>query len=132
VEPRGSGANDAEANSTECQRVCYDLSRSAPVESAGDRALSGFALSQRRSPEELVEYAIADLWQLQQYRAAFDSDDALLRSSLRLINRLTRQRQYGILSFSDGVIVLQKDRPSDPAARAAWQMFRQHTLEQLE
>jgi len=99
------------------------------------RAIVRFPALRYRSDdrqEELVEYAIADLWQLQQYRAAFDSDDALLRSSLRLINRLTRQRQYGILGFSEGVIVLQKDRPSDPAARAAWQMFRQHTLEQLE
>ena len=99
------------------------------------RAIVRFPALRYRSDdrqEEWVEYAIADLWQLQQYRAAFDSDDALLRSSLRLINRLTRQRQYGILSFSDGVIVLQKDRPSDPVARAAWQMFRQHTLEQLE
>lgn len=75
--------------------------------------------------EETVEFAIADLWQLQQYQAAFDRDQELLETSLRLIPRLMRQRQYGIIGFSDGVVVLQKAHPSNPTARAAWQAFRE-------
>jgi uncharacterized membrane protein len=91
------------------------------------RALVRFPMLQFRSDAQAVvdvDYAIADLWQLQQYQAAFDSDQDLLRASLRLIPRLTRQRTYGIVGFEDGVILLQKGVPSEPIVRAAWLEFR--------
>ncbi|MBD2092933.1 DUF2079 domain-containing protein [Microcoleus sp. FACHB-1515] len=94
---------------------------------SGRRAIIRFpALNYRNDQRQdvSVEYAIADLWQLQQYGVAFDRDQELLEASLRLIPRFMRQQQYGIVGFSDGVVVLQKDRPSNPEARAAWQAFR--------
>jgi uncharacterized membrane protein len=75
-----------------------------------------------------VDYVIADLWQLQQYQAAFDSDRQLLQQSLRLIHRLIRQKQYGIVGFAGGIVLLQQGDTSDPIARAAWQQFRQDAL----
>jgi uncharacterized membrane protein len=78
-----------------------------------------------------VDYAIADLWQLQQYQPAFDADRQLLQASIRTINRITRQRQYGIIGFQEGVILLQKGVPSDPIARTAWQAFRQAVVPTL-
>lgn len=72
-----------------------------------------------------VDWAIVDLWQLQQYQAAFAADRELLKVSVRSITRLVRQKQYGVVGFEDGVIVLQKGAVSEPIARTAWLNFRQ-------
>ena len=72
-----------------------------------------------------VDYAIADLWQLQQYQAAFKGDRNLLQELLLLINQLTNNREYGIIGFKDGVILLKKAAISDPQATAAWLAFSQ-------
>jgi uncharacterized membrane protein len=72
-----------------------------------------------------VDYAIADLWQLQQYQSAFRSDRQLLRDIALLIDELTNKQEYGILDFKDGVILLKKAANSDQQATAAWLTFRQ-------
>lgn len=70
-----------------------------------------------------VEYIIADIWQLQKYQVAFKQDRELLKTSLSLINDLTKSGQYGIRDFQDGVIFLQRQAASVPAAVAAWNYF---------
>lgn len=75
-----------------------------------------------------VDYAIADLWQLQKYQPAFKSDRHLLRDLTNLIDRVSSNREYGIIDFQDGVILLQKDANSDTQATAAWLQFRQLEL----
>ncbi|MGI8500774.1 MAG: DUF2079 domain-containing protein [Hassallia sp.] len=72
-----------------------------------------------------VDYAIADLWQLQQYAPAFNSDRAALQELIQLIDRLTTNQEYGIIGFEDGVILLQKSITSQEKATAAWLAFRQ-------
>ncbi len=72
-----------------------------------------------------VDYAIADLWQLQQYQAAFKSDRGFLRELVTLIDQLTGDREYGIVDFRDGVILLKKAATSDTQAIKAWLAFRQ-------
>lgn len=72
-----------------------------------------------------VDYAIADLWQLQQYQPAFKSDRNLLQELLLLVNQLTNNREYGIIGFKDGVILLKKAATSDAQATAAWLAFSQ-------
>lgn len=73
---------------------------------------------------EKVDYAIADLWQLQQYQTAFKSDRQKLQEMVPVIEQVTGSGEYGIVDFKDGVIFMQKGVASEPAAVAAWQVFR--------
>jgi hypothetical protein len=72
-----------------------------------------------------VDYAIADLWQLQQYQVAFKQDRQLLQDSVATIERLFHNGEYGIIAFQDGVILMQKGVTSIPEATAAWLASRQ-------
>ncbi|MBD2042142.1 DUF2079 domain-containing protein [Microcoleus sp. FACHB-672] len=74
---------------------------------------------------EKVDYAIADLWQLQQYQVAFKSDrHKLTKEMVPVIEQVTGNGEYGIVGFKDGVIFMQKGTATEPAAVAAWQAFR--------
>ncbi|MBW4679433.1 MAG: DUF2079 domain-containing protein [Microcoleus vaginatus WJT46-NPBG5] len=74
---------------------------------------------------EKVDYAIADLWQLQQYQVAFKSDrHKLTKEMVPVIEQVTGNGEYGIVGFKDGVIFMQKGAAAEPAAVAAWQAFR--------
>ena len=75
-----------------------------------------------------VDYVIADLWQLQQYQVAFDDERQLLQQSIALIDQLSGNREYGIIGFKDGVILMQKAAASEPLATDAWLAFRQSAL----
>jgi uncharacterized membrane protein len=75
-----------------------------------------------------VDYAIADLWQMDRYRAAFKSDGRLLAESLSQIDRVLDpqdDRNYGLVGFDDGVVLLKARSPSDPQARDRFAAFRQ-------
>ncbi|WP_275574986.1 DUF2079 domain-containing protein [Neosynechococcus sphagnicola] len=72
-----------------------------------------------------VDYIVADLWQMQQYEAAFKGDRQTLKSSIERIDQLTQTHAYGIIGCRDGVILLQRGVPSNPEALAAWLAFRQ-------
>lgn len=71
-----------------------------------------------------VDYAIADLRQLQQYQPAFKSDRHLLGTLVTLIDQMINSHEYGIVGFQDGVILLSKAAASQAAATAAWLAFR--------
>jgi hypothetical protein len=89
------------------------------------------ALQLRNDAQEViqVDYAIADLWQLQKYQAAFKGDRSLLKDLVPLIDQLTNNREYGIIGFQNGVILLKKAASSDTQAKAAWLQFRQQLAE---
>jgi uncharacterized membrane protein len=72
-----------------------------------------------------MDYLIADLWQLQKYAPAFRSDGGLLKEYVNLIDRVTNNQEYGIISFKDGVILLKKDAMSEKKAVDDWLRFRQ-------
>ncbi len=72
-----------------------------------------------------VDYAIADLWQLQQYQAAFKSDRHMLRDLVKQIDELSKNQEYGIIGFKNGVILLKKAANSDRHATNAWLQFRE-------
>lgn len=88
------------------------------------------ALQLRNDTREVVnvDYVIADLWQLQQYQVAFDEERQLLQQSIALIDQLSGNREYGIIAFKDGVILMQKAAASDSLATDAWLAFRQRAL----
>ena len=71
-----------------------------------------------------VDYAIADLWLMQQYQSAFRQDRKRLHASVAVIDQLLLEREYGIISFRDGVILMQKAVVSNPQSTAAWVAFR--------
>jgi uncharacterized membrane protein len=71
-----------------------------------------------------TEYAIADLWQLEQYQPAFKHDRALLESMLSVIENIHKTGLYGIVRFTDGVILLHRGQTSDPEAVTAWENYR--------
>lgn len=75
-----------------------------------------------------VEYAIADLWYLEQYQAAFsDYRKSLKLTAMRVSDLLTKQ--YGLIDFQDGVALMQRRVDSDPAALKRWTDYsRQLTL----
>ncbi|VEP17617.1 putative membrane protein [Hyella patelloides LEGE 07179] len=70
-----------------------------------------------------VDYIIADLWQLERYRAAFKLDRLRLESMTNLIEDVTSRNLYGVIGFNNGVILLQKGVDSDLKAIALWQNY---------
>jgi len=94
---------------------------------SGRREIIRFpALQFRNDRREVVsvDYAIADLWQLQKYQVAFKSDCQILQDSVQTIDKIVGNHLYGITGFQDGVILMQKAVPSNPDAVSAWQVFR--------
>lgn len=85
------------------------------------------ALELRNDRREVVqmEYAIADLWQLEQYQPAFKHDRELLQAIVTVIENIHNSGLYGIIRFTDGVILLHRGQSSDPAAVNAWQTYRE-------
>ncbi len=83
-------------------------------------------LQLRNDAKEVIstEYAIADLWQLQQYQAAFKGDRQLLIDSVKVINQLLSDRQYGIIELTDGVILLKRGAPTSAPATASWLAYQ--------
>jgi uncharacterized membrane protein len=71
-----------------------------------------------------VDYAVADLWYLEQYQVAFEDYRKSLRLNMkRVADFLTKQ--YGLIDFQDGVALLRRGVDSDPTALAAWSAYLQ-------
>ena len=84
-------------------------------------------LELRNDNREVVkmDYAIADLWQLQKYAPAFRGDRGLLKELINFVDTVTNNREYGIIGFEDGVILLKKDAMSEKKAVDEWLKFRE-------
>lgn len=68
-----------------------------------------------------VEYAVADLWQLKEYSKAFKDSQFYLSKTLPLLEKLVNENQYGVLQVEDGVVMMAKGQPSNPAVLPEWQ-----------
>jgi uncharacterized membrane protein len=77
---------------------------------------------------ENVAYVIADLWQFQQYQPAFKLERNLLQRSLNLVDQLLKTQEYGIQTFQDGVVLLQRSIKTEPDITAQWQAFTKQNL----
>jgi len=73
---------------------------------------------------ENVEYIVADFWQLQQYQPAFGQERGYMEILPAKIDDLLKQNQYGIQAFEDGIVLMQRGRPSQPEALAHWKALR--------
>ncbi|MEL7314580.1 MAG: DUF2079 domain-containing protein [Cyanobacteria bacterium J06559_3] len=70
-----------------------------------------------------VDYILVDFWKLQEYQVAFKRDRKRLDEYSQLVNNLLNQNRYGILAFRDGIVMLQRESPSDPQSQQAWQQL---------
>jgi uncharacterized membrane protein len=69
----------------------------------------------------MMDYAVADLWQLKEYSKAFKDSRLILSTTLPKMESLVNEKNYGVLQVEDGVVLLAKDRPSNPEALGEWQ-----------
>ncbi|MBD1849939.1 DUF2079 domain-containing protein [Cyanobacteria bacterium FACHB-502] len=76
-----------------------------------------------------VQYAVADLWYLQQYEPAFADYRQTLKTTADWVSTLL-DRRYGMIDFEDGVALMQLRAQSNRDALAAWTAYRQ-TLEPI-
>lgn len=75
-----------------------------------------------------VAYVVGDLWQMREYGVAFRGDRDLLSQSVGLIDPVLADGTYGVEAFTDGIILLRHETPSQAEALAQWQDFRQSIL----
>ena len=71
-----------------------------------------------------VDYAVADLWQMQEYQKAFADSKSDLRSTLPTLEKISVDGTYGVLDVQDGVVLMQRGASSNPSALAAWQTLK--------
>jgi hypothetical protein len=72
---------------------------------------------------ETVEFIAADLWRLRRYQVAFGRDRDRYNTFVPFINGLLDSGQYGLVDARDGLVLLQRNVPSVPAALTDWQTF---------
>jgi uncharacterized membrane protein len=72
-----------------------------------------------------IDYAILDLWQLQQNNLKVPLDRARIRAGVRFTDEALRNGTYGIAKVLDGVVLLQKGINSGSEVLAAWSKLRQ-------
>lgn len=92
------------------------------------RAIIRFPLLQFRNDDKeviSVDYGIADLWQLQRYQSAFKGDRQDLATAADTLENLLAGTEYGLTHMREGVILLERGKPSDERAIATWKEFRQ-------
>ncbi|MEO1133559.1 MAG: DUF2079 domain-containing protein, partial [Cyanobacteria bacterium J06639_1] len=81
-----------------------------------------------RGETQNVDTIVADLWLLDRYQVAFRRDRNYLVSYKQLVNELLDEERYGAISFHNGVVMLKRDRPSDPEALQQWQQYSEGEL----
>ncbi len=72
-----------------------------------------------------VDYALLDLWQLQQNNLKVPVDRGRVRGGVRFTDEALRLGLYGIAEVLDGVVLVQKGITSKPEVLSAWSKLRQ-------
>ncbi|MEM6521918.1 MAG: DUF2079 domain-containing protein [Cyanobacteria bacterium P01_C01_bin.70] len=72
---------------------------------------------------QTVDYIAADFWRLRRYQVAFGRDRDRYETFIPAINNLIDSEQYGLIEARDGLVLLQRHQPSNPAALLDWQAF---------
>ncbi len=86
--------------------------------------LPGLQIKDDRDQTIAVDYAVADLWQMQEYQTAFADSRSDLRSTLPTLEKIVADGTYGVLDVQDGVVLMQRGVSSNPSALAAWQTLK--------
>ncbi|MEM6837384.1 MAG: DUF2079 domain-containing protein [Cyanobacteria bacterium P01_C01_bin.120] len=72
---------------------------------------------------QTVDYIAADFWRLRRYQVAFGRDRDRYETFVPFINSLIDSEQYGLIEARDGLILLQRNQPSNSTALNDWQAF---------
>lgn len=72
-----------------------------------------------------VDYLIADIWRLKNYRVAFRLDRDHFTQIVPMIDTFLSQNKYGILGLEDEVILLKKGVQTQPEVLEVWKKMRQ-------
>lgn len=72
-----------------------------------------------------IDYALLDLWQLQQHNLKMPLDRGRVRAGVRFTDAALLNGTYGIAKVLDGVVLVQKGITSKPEVLAAWSKLRQ-------
>jgi uncharacterized membrane protein len=71
-----------------------------------------------------MEYAVADIWQLREYKKAFKDTLSHFVAIVPALDKLITTGEYGILRAEDGVVLLQKGARSSIEGLAEWQRIK--------
>jgi hypothetical protein len=94
----------------------------------GRRNIIGLEVMQMKDGEKKildVDYALLDLWQLQQNNLKVPVDRGRVRGGVRFTDEALRRGLYGIAEVLEGVVLVQKGIPSKPEVLSAWSKLRQ-------
>ncbi|WP_333442735.1 hypothetical protein [Microcoleus sp. herbarium2] len=89
---------------------------------SGRRNIIGLEVMQIKDAEGKVvdvDYALLDLWQLQQNNLKVPVDRGRLRGGVRFTDEALRRGLYGIAEVLDRVVLVQKCIPSKPEVLSA-------------
>jgi uncharacterized membrane protein len=89
-------------------------------------------LKDEQGQVKMMEYAVADLWRLNQYQPLFHPEHQRLSLIIATMDEVLAQKTYGLVQLKDGVVLLQKGVPSEPLPLEAWAPLRQELLASLE
>jgi Predicted membrane protein (DUF2079) len=90
-----------------------------------------------------MDYAVADLWQMQQYQVAFKEDRIMLAAALPVLSQMAQapspagpaatasMPRYGVIAVQDGVVLMARDQADAPGQAAAWIALRDQLQQQL-
>ncbi|MGV0024280.1 DUF2079 domain-containing protein [Phormidesmis priestleyi] len=71
-----------------------------------------------------MEYAVADIWQLREYKKAFKDTLSQFVAIVPTLDKLITSGEYGILRAEDDVVLLRKGARSTIEALAEWQKIK--------
>ncbi|MGL5059318.1 MAG: DUF2079 domain-containing protein [Microcoleus sp.] len=72
-----------------------------------------------------IDYAVLDLWQLQQHNLKMPVDRGRVRAGVRFTDAALQNGTYGIAEVLDGVVLVQKGITSRSEVLSAWSKLRQ-------
>nr|WP_319420238.1 DUF2079 domain-containing protein [Pleurocapsa sp. FMAR1] len=70
-----------------------------------------------------VDYLIADLGIMERYQVVFNNYGTDLKVITQVIEQVLQNREYGVIGFNQGVVLLQKSVNSNSEAINAWQAY---------
>ncbi len=72
-----------------------------------------------------VDYALADLWEMQQIEPIYHNTRQDIENFITLFDQLLAQKKYGLVGLEDGVILLEKNITSNLQAVERWLEWKQ-------
>ncbi|MCT7950154.1 DUF2079 domain-containing protein [Ancylothrix sp. C2] len=123
-------------HSAQLQKVMQLIPPDASVATTGDgvphlsrrREIVRIPFLQVKNEEGMpvdIEYALVDFWQLKQPKLAAPLDRGRLGEMGPIVDRVLANKSYGIIKFTDDIVLLKKGTVSNPDALSGWLKLRE-------